>query len=103
MMPVDGGPVCAAPEWLPVVDAAFKKGGTDAAAYLKRYACARCPVFAECLFEALQGPEHGPWGGTTAKERTSKGGRSASRCINLADVRKGKGPRFQEVSGDRAS
>lgn len=31
--------------------------------------CAKCPVRAECLTEALENDEEGIWGGTTTRER----------------------------------
>jgi hypothetical protein len=84
-------PVCADPVWLPLVDAAFKKGGAAAGALLEKGACRHCPVRSACLTEALAGPEHGPWGGTSPKYRTSHGGRSASTYTNLNGLREIRG------------
>ena len=65
MMPADGGPVCADPALLPLVDVAFtrSKVGNQAARELAVY-CRRCPVAAACLHESVTGREHGVWGAT---------------------------------------
>jgi hypothetical protein len=85
-LPAGSRPTCAAPEWLPVVDAAFARPGGPAAERLRRVACPECPVNTACLLLAVRGAEHGTWAGTSAKWRTEHGGLTAGPATNLRGV-----------------
>lgn len=68
---------------LDLVDAAFKRPGGPAGEQMARV-CASCPIWRECLTEALENGEHGPWGGTTRKVRSRVAPRPVT--FNLRDV-----------------
>jgi hypothetical protein len=89
-MPRDGRPVCADPQWLPIVDAAFAQPGGPEGHSLAARACAHCPVAAQCLLLAMTSGEHGPWGGTIRKTR-SQGRRSKPLWNNLKGIDHGPG------------
>lgn len=63
---------CAAPEALPLVDAAFVRSGGPEATYLRTEICSTCPVWEPCLALGMAG-EWGVWGGTGVHERTRAG------------------------------
>lgn len=67
------GALCAQPEHLELVDAAFARPGGPAARELRDRLCVRCPVAATCLDEGMQRPEFGVWGGTSQNLRTQHG------------------------------
>lgn len=71
----DEGPraACAAPEHLPLVDAAFARPGGPAAQRMKATLCTRCPIGEQCLAWAMTWREDGIWGGTGPKARTQHG------------------------------
>jgi hypothetical protein len=79
--------VCAAPENLRVVDAAFDgRGATNAPNNRAMKAlCASCTIWDDCLRDALENGEHGPWGGTVERERTKVTGQRPYR-FNMRDV-----------------
>lgn len=72
---------CAAPENLPLVDASIDEPGSRRGKALREHVCPTCPVWRECLDEAMDSPLWGTWGGTTAYQRTEHGGPSASRAL----------------------
>jgi len=76
-MPRDAEPVCADPEYLPLVDAAFAQPGGDESQWLRERLCTRCSVRLECLLLGNAKGEHGIWGSLTSKQRVRAGGRSA--------------------------
>jgi len=75
-MPLDAKPVCADPEYLPLVDAAFAQPGGDDSRWIRDHLCPNCPVRLECLLLGNAKGEHGVWGGLNGNERTRAGGRS---------------------------
>jgi WhiB family redox-sensing transcriptional regulator len=44
-------------------------------------ACARCPVWEDCLHAALERREHGLWGGLTEDERAAEHRRRTRRSL----------------------
>lgn len=44
--------------------------------------CSRCPRHVRCLTEALEGNEHGIWGGTTEEERAELRGLAVEGAIS---------------------
>jgi hypothetical protein len=60
---------CATPEGRSTVDAAFARPGGPAQRRMENEVCPPCDVWEECLRFALDHGEHGPWGGTSARER----------------------------------
>lgn len=54
---------------LDIIDDAFERPGGPAAHYLAEEICPSCPIWVECLEFAMAHGEHGPWGGTTERER----------------------------------
>ena len=60
--------VCADPKYLPIVDAAFQRPGSQAQREIEKL-CKTCPLAADCLGQALERNEHGPWGGTNERAR----------------------------------
>lgn len=79
--------VCARPENLSIVDAAFDgRGGAGAPNQRAMKAlCRRCPIWNECLQDALDNGEHGPWGGTVERERNRVTGTRTYR-FNMRNV-----------------
>lgn len=73
MMPADIAPLCATPEMLPLVDAAFERSVKgNAAARELALVCRRCPAAGACIKEAASRREHGTWAST--RRRTKPGG-----------------------------
>lgn len=62
------------------VEVFFPAQPGDGAAALR--VCRRCPVQQDCLQYALDHPQHGIWGGTTAKDRRAMA-RAAGRSYWL--------------------
>lgn len=60
---------CTDPSVLPIVDAAFARPKSPAQSYLEEHVCPGCPIWEECLRDALDNGEHGPWGGTNERRR----------------------------------
>jgi len=75
--PDDHRALCAAPEHLALVDAAFTRPAGPAGQQLRDRLCRRCPVATLCLDEAMTSPEYGVWGGTTSNMRTRHGAQPA--------------------------
>lgn len=67
------GALCAKPEHLELVDKAHARPGSPEGHWMRDELCARCPVAAACLDEAMTNGEHGIWGGTSGSERTRRG------------------------------
>jgi hypothetical protein len=67
-------PLCAQPEHLDLVDAAYAKPGGPAGKLMRERLCVRCPAYSQCLSEAMTRREWGVWGGTTPNVRTRHGG-----------------------------
>lgn len=65
---------CAAPEHLPLVDAAFERPGGEAGDLMRETLCKGCPAGHQCLAWAMAHREYGMWGGTSANGRTRHGG-----------------------------
>lgn len=63
-------PLCAQPENLAIVDAAYAKPGSAAGRLMRDQLCSRCPAASQCLSEAMARGEWGIWGGTTPNLRT---------------------------------
>lgn len=59
----------ACADLLELVDAAFARPGGPAAHQMAEQVCPTCPVWQECLQRAMATGEHGPWGGTTERQR----------------------------------
>lgn len=67
----------AAPAWHELaacrgmdVEVFFPEAGRQLQVRAAKQVCARCPVTAECLADALEsGLSHGVWGGLSARER----------------------------------
>lgn len=93
VMPLDAHPVCADPEWLPVVDAAFERQGGPEAHDLAKRACPICEVRSECLLLAMRNGEPGPWGGTSSHTRVRRGGKRPTNMANLIGVHHGRDAR----------
>lgn len=55
------------------VDAAFDRPASKAAADFRETYCTVCPVWRECLDEAMATGEAGVWGGSTLAQRTRAG------------------------------
>jgi hypothetical protein len=66
-------PACAAPDLLPLVDAAFERPGGPEAQRMKRDLCTGCPVGDQCLAFAMTSHQYGVWGGTSSNARTRHG------------------------------
>lgn len=77
VMPHNARPVCAAPEYLPVVDAAFERSGGPESHWMRENLCPGCPVRLECLLLGNATGEHGVWGGLNSRERVRAGGKSS--------------------------
>jgi hypothetical protein len=60
---------CATPEGIALVDAALERPGGPAQRRMENEVCPPCDMWEECLRFALDHGEHGPWGGTSARER----------------------------------
>jgi hypothetical protein len=60
---------CATPEGIALVDAALARPGGPAQRRMENEVCPPCDVWEECLRFALDHGEHGPWGGTSERER----------------------------------
>jgi len=85
-MPVDAHPVCADPEYLPLVDAAFEQPGGDESHWMRERLCVGCGLRLECLLLGNAKGEHGVWGGLNTHERVRAGGKSARSLRNLAGL-----------------
>lgn len=87
-MPADAKPVCAAPEYLSLVDAAFEDIGGPESHWMRQRLCTGCPVRAECLRLSMVDGEWGMWGGVPMKERTALGAPRARAAHNIAGDRR---------------
>jgi hypothetical protein len=76
-MPVDAHPVCADPQYLTLVDAAFEQPGGPESHWMRNRLCTACTLRLECLLLGNAKGEHGIWGGLSAKQRVEAGGRPA--------------------------
>jgi len=76
-MPLNAEPVCADPDFLPLVDAAFDRPGGPESHWMRDHLCPGCPVRLECFLLGNARGEHGVFGGLNGNERTRAGGRSA--------------------------
>jgi hypothetical protein len=75
---------CTKPELLPLVDAAFNRQGSPAQRHLETVVCPQCPIWRECLGDAVEHGEYGPWGGTS--QRTRRRYVRTHRNLNMRDV-----------------
>ena len=66
------GAVCADPQHLELVDAAFVAPGGEPGQRMRKELCARCPIWSSCLTQGMAG-EWGVWGGTSPHQRTRHG------------------------------
>lgn len=60
---------CADPALRDLVDSAFERQGSPAQRRMEKEVCPTCPIWRECLADALATGEHGPWGGTNERRR----------------------------------
>lgn len=93
-LPIGAKPLCAAPEHLALVDAAFERAGGPESHELRERVCPGCPVRTGCLLLGNANGEHGIWGGLNTNQRVSAGGRSAhtngGSYLNLQGIDHGR-------------
>jgi hypothetical protein len=76
MLPANGKPVCADPEYLFIVDAAFDYPGGEESHWMRDNLCTVCPIRLECFLLGNASGEPGVWGGLNSNERVRAGGHS---------------------------
>jgi hypothetical protein len=70
-----------------VVDAAFDHPGGPKQKYMEKRVCPGCPIWEECLDEAMRNGEWGPWGGTSQRQRNRNRARTKGPYLrNLRTV-----------------